>query len=185
MVDGAKSSTYYYVGEYEEFEILGILDAGVNDKISLRFTGDYVNNTGADSLNTAYLFGGTLDYGKDRGLLKLFANYRAIEADAVIGVFTSSNLARGRHERQGLGARLGNRPRKERKPRPDVSPQQEGPSRRANRSSTTRGSRWTSRPSSRRASPDSGRLPRGSLRAETRRGSDHPGGRFNRNLTFP
>jgi len=108
VVDGAKT-TYYYVGEYEEFEILGILDATVNDRTFLRFTGDYVNNAGADSLNTAYLFGGALNYGKDRGSLKLFANYRAIEADAVIGVFNSSDFIGGGTNGKGweLGLSIG------------------------------------------------------------------------------
>jgi hypothetical protein len=88
-------TTYYYIADYKEFEILGVLDATVNEKMSLRFTGDYVNNTGTDSLNTGYLFGGTLNYGKDRGSLRLSANYRAVEADAVIGVFNSSDFIGG------------------------------------------------------------------------------------------
>ncbi len=108
VVDGVKT-TYYYIGEYKEFEILGILDAGVNDEISLRFTGDYVNNIGADSLNTAYLFGGTLNYGKDGGSLELSANYRAVEADAVIGAFNSSDFIGGGTNGKGweLGLSIG------------------------------------------------------------------------------
>jgi hypothetical protein len=90
-----KTTTYYYIWEYKEFEVLGTLDAKLNDKASLRFTGDYVNNSGADSLNTAYLFGGTINYGKDKGSLKLFANYRKIEADALIGAFNYSDFIGG------------------------------------------------------------------------------------------
>ena len=84
-----------YLWDFKEFEVLGILDAKVNDKASLRFTGDYVNNTGADSLNAAYLVGGTFNYGKDKGSLKLFVNYRKVEADAVIGAFNYSDFIGG------------------------------------------------------------------------------------------
>ena len=84
-----------YLWDFNEFEVLGILDAKVNDKTSLRFTGDYVNNTGADSLNTGYLVGARLNYGKDRGSLMLAANYRKVEADAVVGAFTYSDFVGG------------------------------------------------------------------------------------------
>jgi hypothetical protein len=94
-----------YLWDFKEFEVLGTLDATVNDKTSLRFTGDYVNNTGADSLNTAYLVGGTLNYGKDKGSLKLFVNYRKIEADAVIGAFNYSDFIGG--GTNGKGFELG------------------------------------------------------------------------------
>ena len=84
-----------YLSEFKEFEALGVLDIKAHEKVSLRFAGDYVNNTGADSLNTAYLFGGSLSYGKDKGSLKLFANYRKIEADALIGAFNYSDFIGG------------------------------------------------------------------------------------------
>jgi hypothetical protein len=104
VVNGDKT-TYYYIRDYQEFEVLGILDAKLNDKMSLRLTGDYVNNTGADSLNTAYLVGGTLNYGKDKGSLKLFVNYRTIEADALIGAFNYSDFIGG--GTNGKGFELG------------------------------------------------------------------------------
>ena len=97
---------YGYAADFNELEVLGFVDVKVNDKVSLRLTGDYVNNSGADSLNTAYLFGGSLSYGKDKGSVKLSANYRKIEADAVIGAFTYSDLMGRRHERQGARARI-------------------------------------------------------------------------------
>jgi hypothetical protein len=84
-----------YLWEFKEFEVLGILDAKVNEKVSLRLTGDYVNNSGADSLNTAYLVGARLNYGKDKGSLMLAANYRKVEADAVIGAFNYSDFVGG------------------------------------------------------------------------------------------
>ena len=94
-----------YLWDFNEFEVLGILDATLNDKTFLRLTGDYVNNTGADSLNTAYLVGGTLNYGKDKGSLKLFVNYRTIEADALIGAFNYSDFIGG--GTNGKGFELG------------------------------------------------------------------------------
>jgi hypothetical protein len=98
-----------YLWEFKEFEVLGILDAKLNDKTSLRLTGDFVNNSGADSLNTAYLVQGTLNYGKDKGSLKLFANYRKVEADAVIGIFTYSDFIGGGTDGKGfeLGCSVG------------------------------------------------------------------------------
>jgi hypothetical protein len=98
-----------YLWDFRELELLGTLDAKVNDKSSFRFTGDYVNNTGADSLNTAYLFGGSYTYGKDRGSLKLFANYRKVEADAVVGDFNYSDFVGGGTNGKGweMGMSLG------------------------------------------------------------------------------
>jgi len=97
-----EKTTYYYLWDYKEFEILGVLDATVNDEMSLRLTGQYVNNSGADSLNTAYLLGGSLNYGKDKGSMKLSANYRKVEADAVIGASTYSDPWGGGTNGKGL-----------------------------------------------------------------------------------
>jgi hypothetical protein len=94
-VTSGEKTSYYYVWDYKEFEVLGNLDVTVNGKASLRFTGDYVNNTGADSLNTGYLIGGTLSYGKDKGAMKVSVNYRRVEADAVVGVFNYSDFIGG------------------------------------------------------------------------------------------
>ncbi len=94
-----------YASDFKQLEALAIFDVKVNDKVSLRLTGDYANNTGADSLNTAYLVGGTLNYGKDKGSLKLFVNYRTIEADALIGAFNYSDFIGG--GTNGKGFELG------------------------------------------------------------------------------
>jgi hypothetical protein len=84
-----------YLWDFRELEVLGTVDVKAGDKASLRFTGDYMNNTGADSLNTAYLVGGTFNYGKDRGSIRLSANYRRVEADALIGAFNYSDFIGG------------------------------------------------------------------------------------------
>jgi hypothetical protein len=103
-VNGEKT-TYCYVWNYEELELIGIIDVKVNDKTSIRLTGDYVNNAGADSLNTGYLFGGTVSYGKEKGSLKLSVDYRELEADAVIGAFSYSDFVGG--GTNGKGWQLG------------------------------------------------------------------------------
>jgi hypothetical protein len=100
---GVKTSDVYgYATDFNELEFFGTVDVKVNDKVALRLTGDYVNNTAADSLNTAYLFGGSLTYGKDKGSMKLSANYRKVEADALIGAFTYSDPWGGGTDGKGL-----------------------------------------------------------------------------------
>jgi hypothetical protein len=102
-------STKGYLWDFRELEVLGTIDLKANQGLSLRLTGDYMNNTGADSLNTAYLFGGTVSYGKDKGSVKLFANYRRVEADALIGAFTYSDFIGGGTNGKGweLGCSIG------------------------------------------------------------------------------
>lgn len=95
-------STKVFGAKFEEFEALGILDLKVNDKASFRFAGDYVNNTGADSLNTGYLVSGSLNCGKDKGSVKLAVNYRKLESDAVIGAFTYSDFIGGGTDGKGF-----------------------------------------------------------------------------------
>jgi len=97
-----EKTTYYYALDYNEFEILGILDAKLGEKWLLRLTGDYVQNAEADSLNAGYLFGGSLNYGKDQGSVKLSANYRKLEADAVLGALTYSDPWGGGTNGKGL-----------------------------------------------------------------------------------
>jgi hypothetical protein len=95
-------STKVYAQKFEEFEALGILDLKVNEKTSLRFAGDYVNNMGADSLNTGYLVSGSVNCGKDKGAVKLAVNYRKLESDAVIGAFTYSDFIGGGTDGKGF-----------------------------------------------------------------------------------
>lgn len=94
-----------YLWDFTEFEALGTVDIRIGEKASVRLAGDYVNNTGADSLNAAYLFGGSMTYGKDKGSLKLSANYRNVEADAVVGAFSYSDFIGG--GTNGKGFELG------------------------------------------------------------------------------
>jgi hypothetical protein len=84
-----------YLCDFNEAELLGVVDVKASDNVSFRLMGDYVSNTGADSLNAAYLFGGAVAFGKDKGSFRLFANYRKIEADALIGAFNYSDFIGG------------------------------------------------------------------------------------------
>lgn len=89
-----------YAWDYSLFEVFG--EFGFKfDKHALIFYGDYVNNTQADSLNTGWLVGGTWKYGKGKGAFKLYATYREIEADAVLGVYTDSDFVGGGTDGKG------------------------------------------------------------------------------------
>jgi len=100
-IAGETVDVFGYAADFRELEVFGVFDVKVNDRMALRFTGDYLNNTGADSLNAAYLVGGALNYGKDKGAVKLSANYRKLEADAVIGAFTYSDFIGGGTDGKG------------------------------------------------------------------------------------
>lgn len=97
-----------FAGEYRLFEVLG--EVGMKmEKIGLTAYGSYVSNTEADSLSTGYLFGAALTYGKGKGAVSVYGNYRELEADAVLGVFTDSDFAGGGTDGSGveLGASYG------------------------------------------------------------------------------
>lgn len=97
-----ETTTYYYIYDYNEIEVLGTLDAKLGEKWSLRLAGDYVSNLEADSLNTGLLVGGSISYGKDRGAMRFAVNYRELEADAVLGVFSYSDPWGGGTNGKGL-----------------------------------------------------------------------------------
>ena len=93
--------TDLYMWDYNLFEVLG--EFGVEmEKVSIVVYGNFVTNTDADSLNTGWLFGGTMNHGKGKGGLKLYANYRELERDAVLGVYTDSDFLGGGTDGKGL-----------------------------------------------------------------------------------
>jgi hypothetical protein len=101
---GGVSYYYYYRGYAWDFNIveaLGVLDVKVAGKGLLTLYGTYVDNIRADSLGTGWLAGAAARYGEDRGALKLYANYRRLEADAVIGAFTDSEFIGGGTDGKG------------------------------------------------------------------------------------
>ena len=90
--------SYYYRGyarDFNIFEALGVVDLGLWEWADIALYGTYVNNIRADDQNVGWLAGGSASRGRDRGALKLYANYRRLESDAVIGVFTDSDFIGG------------------------------------------------------------------------------------------
>jgi hypothetical protein len=101
-VGGEEVDVYGYALDYNEVEVLGTVGIALSDKAGLKLYGNYVNNVAADSLNTGWLFGGAVSYGKDKGAVKVYANYRQLEADAVVGAFTDSDFIGGGTNGKGL-----------------------------------------------------------------------------------
>ncbi len=92
-----------YSTGFSLFEVLG--EVGLKmEKVSLVVYGDYVNNTDADSLGTGWLFGAAVKHGKGKGNVKVFANYRKLEKDAVVGTFTDSDFRGGGTDGEGVKA---------------------------------------------------------------------------------
>ncbi len=101
--EGEEDTFEVYANDYNLFETFG--EFGVSmEKVSLKVYGNFVTNTEADSLNNGWLIGGTVKYGKDRGNVKVYANWREIEDDAVIGAFTDSDFRGGGTDGNGLEA---------------------------------------------------------------------------------
>ncbi len=90
-----------YAWDYNLFEAFG--EFGIKlEKVSLKFYGNFVTNTGADSLNTGYLIGTAIKYGKDKGHVNLRVNYRELEDDAVFAAFTDSDFIGGGTDGNGF-----------------------------------------------------------------------------------
>ena len=93
--------TDVFLYDYNIAEVLGELALKM-DKLTVIVYGNYVNNTDPDTLNTGYLVGGTVKHGKDKGNFKLYGNYRKVEKDVVIGVFTDSDFIGGGTDGKGF-----------------------------------------------------------------------------------
>jgi hypothetical protein len=90
--------SYYYRGyarDFNIFEALGVVDFGLRERVDVALYGTYVNNVRADHQNVGWLAGGSASRGRDRGAMKLYANYRRLESDAVIGAFADSDFIGG------------------------------------------------------------------------------------------
>ncbi len=90
-----------YITDYNQFEILGELGMKV-EKVSAAVYGNFVKNMAADTLDSGYLVGGMIQHGKGRKHVKFNLNYRKVEDDAVIGVFTDSDFRNGGTDGKGL-----------------------------------------------------------------------------------
>ncbi len=98
-----------YAHDFNVVEALGVVDGALRDWVEFTLYGTYVNNIRADDLNVGWLAGGSASRGRDAGAVKLYANYRRLEPDAVIGIFTDSDFAGGGTDCRGweLGCVVG------------------------------------------------------------------------------
>jgi hypothetical protein len=101
-------SVAVFANEYRTVEVFGEIGMKL-EKVDVTLYGNYVNNTEADSLNTGYLFGAALKYGKGKGAFSIYGNYRELEADAVVGAFNDSDFVGGGTDCKGyeFGASYG------------------------------------------------------------------------------
>jgi len=95
-VDGSGN----YVNDFKLMEAFVELNHEF-DKMPVTVFGDFVNNTAADSLNTGWLFGVKAGKTKDTGSWAVRYNYRKLEKDAVIGIFTDSDFRGGGTDAKG------------------------------------------------------------------------------------
>lgn len=102
------SSTMYtgYANDFGLFELFGELSFKI-EKVSCKIFGNFVQNGDADENNQGWLAGTTIKKGKGAGSVKLHANYRRLEKDAVIGLFTDSDTFGGGTDGKGLQLGLG------------------------------------------------------------------------------
>ena len=95
-----------YANGYSLFELFGELSFKI-EKVSCRIYGNFVQNSDADENNQGWLAGTTIKKGKGLGSVKLHANYRKLEKDAVLGLFTDSDTFGGGTDGKGLQLGLG------------------------------------------------------------------------------
>jgi len=100
-------TTEVYANDYELFEVFGEVSHKFNE-IPVSVAGDFVTNTAADSLETAWLVGLKIGKTGQPGTWSLRYNYREVKADAVVGVFTDSDFRGGGTNAKGheLGGNL-------------------------------------------------------------------------------
>ena len=113
-----------YAAEFRELNIGGALDLGFWDPLRVVLMADYVNNIGYDSTwvnaltghdvkkeTQGYQFGITVGYPDTReyGQWKVLANYKHLEADAVMDAFAESDFHLGGTNARGwiVGGDLG------------------------------------------------------------------------------
>jgi hypothetical protein len=95
-----------YANEFSLVELFGQVSFKLN-RISCKIFGNFVQNSEADDHNQGWLAGTTIKKGKGAGSVKLHANYRKLEKDAVLGLFTDSDTWGGGTDGKGLQLGLG------------------------------------------------------------------------------
>ncbi len=90
----------FYANEYELIELFAEINHEISE-IPITVMGDYVTNSGSDSLNTGWLVGVRVGKAKDPGSWDMRYNYRELEKDAVVGVYTNSDFGGGGTDANG------------------------------------------------------------------------------------
>jgi hypothetical protein len=95
-----------FANDFKLLEVFGELSFRI-EKFKCKVFGNFVQNSEADENNQGWLAGTTIKKGKGAGSLKLHANYRKLEKDAVVGLFTDSDTWGGGTDGKGLQLGLG------------------------------------------------------------------------------
>lgn len=107
VIDDDGEEILHYANDYEILEVFGEVSHKF-EKFPVTAMFDYVNNSGADSLNTGWLIGLRAGKAKKPGSWAFRYIYRNVEADAVVGMFTDSDFRGGGTDAKGheLGGSL-------------------------------------------------------------------------------
>lgn len=98
-IDGT-DTTFVYANDYELFEVS--LEASHKfESTPVTVMGDFVTNSGADSLNTGWLIGLRVGKTKKPGSWAFRYIYRELEKDAVLGMFADSDFRGGGTDAKG------------------------------------------------------------------------------------
>jgi hypothetical protein len=83
-----------YATDFEIVEVFGEVSYSIGH-VPVTVGGDFIKNTAADSLDTGWLVGAWIGKAKKTGSWELRYNYRRIERDAQVGIFTDSDFRGG------------------------------------------------------------------------------------------
>jgi hypothetical protein len=100
MVEQGGDSVMVYAEKFQLLELFGEFTHKVNE-VPLTLMVDYVNNTAADSLNSAWLIGMRLGKANKPGKWEFRYNYREVKKDAVVGLFNDSDFRGGGTDAKG------------------------------------------------------------------------------------
>lgn len=85
-----------YLSDYNLLDLLLAVDySGIGERYPLRLVGDYVNNTGADSLNTGWGADVFIGRAASKGDVRYRYGYGVSENDAVLAAFSHDNTTLG------------------------------------------------------------------------------------------
>lgn len=95
-----------YLNDFNELELSAEWSTKVKG-LPFSILGDYVTNTAADENHVGWLVGFSLGKAKEAGSASVSYNYRSLEKDAVIGVFTDSDFIGGGTDGKGHELEIG------------------------------------------------------------------------------